>query len=342
MSETTEAPLPFDAARLTGYLAQRLNVPGAPMQIRAIGQGQSNPTYEVRHSGGAVILRKKPAGPTLPRAHAVDREFRVLRALYGTEVPVPRVLFLEPKPDLIGTPFYVMERLEGRVFATSALPGMTPAARRAAYVSAAETLARLHQVDPAAVGLGDFGRAEGYFARQVARWSAQCAASPAAPAGLAEVGAWLAAHLPQDAAPAAISHGDYRIGNLMLGPADPQVLGVLDWELATLGDPMADLGYFAMFWRTRPADYDGVAGLDLGALGIPTRAEIVEAYGAAGGRAERLAPFHEVFACFRFAAILTGIADRAAAGTAAGEDAAAVGAKAAAFARYAQAAIEEA
>lgn len=313
----------FEPARLAEYLAARLPFASGPMAVTRIGGGQSNPTYALAFPEGRAILRKKPAGPTLPMAHAVDREFRVLDALKDTAVPVPRPLLFEPDAEVIGTPFYVMEQLDGRVFHDCALPGVSPADRRAMYLSMAQTLAALHAVDPAAVGLGDLGRPGDYFARQLARWSRQWEESPTD--GIPELDAvvdWLAGRLPSDDAPPAIAHGDFRLGNLMFHPTEPRVIGVLDWELATLGHPLADLGFCCMTWHTAPEEYSGVLGLDIAALGIPTRDEFVARYEGLPVPSGRLKPFHVVFALFRFAVIFVGIADRARAGTAADANAA--------------------
>ena len=228
-----------------------------------------------------------------------------------------------------------MERLAGRVFAAHALPGLDPAERTAMYRSMAETLASLHRVDPAAVGLADYGRPGNYFARQVARWSKQWEASRTrANPALDRLIAWLPAHLPEGEE-VAICHGDFRIGNLMFEPVEPRVVGVLDWELSTLGHPLADLGFNAMAWHTRPDEYGGIRGLDLDPLGIPSPEDYVAHYLRAAGRDDGIAPFHVAFALFRFAVIFEGIAARAAAGNAASDDAAETGKLASAFARRA-------
>lgn len=332
----------IDAGALADWLGARLPGDGLPGLTR-IGGGQSNPTWFVDWGAARLVLRKKPEGPILPGAHAIEREFRVLRALEGTEVPVPRALWLEEDAGILGTPFYVMERLEGRVFDDTALPGVTPAARQAMYLDMARVLARLHSVRPDDVGLGDYGKPGNYFARQIARWSAQYAASPGPRiAALDRLVDWLPANLPDDDGAAGIAHGDFRVGNLMWHPTEPRVIGVLDWELSTLGHPLADLGFCVIPWHSGPEEYRGFMGTDWRALGIPERDRFVAEYRAQGGHDAALLPFHVAFALFRFAVIFVGIADRARTGTAAGRDAEALGPLAERFARRALAVIGEA
>jgi aminoglycoside phosphotransferase (APT) family kinase protein len=314
----------FNADALRDFLVRELDLSGA-MSLERIEGGQSNPTYFLTFPSRRLVLRKKPAGPILPSAHAIDREFRVLSALNGSQVPVPQALLYYGESDIIGTPFYIMERLEGRVFHDCALPGLESAERRAIYLSMAETLAALHAVDPAQVGLGDFGRPGNYFQRQIARWSRQWAESPTE--DIPELDAlvtWLSAHLPPDDGRVAIAHGDFRLGNLVIHPIKPRVVGVLDWELSTLGHPLADLGFCCMPWHTAPDEYSGILGLDLQALGVPREEEFVNHYFAHGTPDSSFGPFHRAFALFRFAVIFVGIADRDRAGTAAGHNAATV------------------
>ena len=325
----------FDASRLDAFLREALPELTGPMRLARIGGGQSNPTFVVDYGDRALVLRKQPPGELLPSAHAVDREYRVLRALAATDVPVPPVRLFHAERDVVGTPFYVMDKVEGRVFATHALPGVAPDERRAMYASMARTLAALHRVDPVAVGLADYGRPGNYFARQIARWSKQWAASRTRdnPA-LDRLIAWLPAHVPKGDE-TGICHGDYRIGNLMFHPTEPRVVAVLDWELSTLGHPLADLGFNAMAWETRPDEYGGLRGLDLAGLGIPSLDDYVAIYLAASGRRDGIAPFHVAFALFRFAVIFEGISARAVAGNAASDDAADAGKLGPAFARRA-------
>jgi aminoglycoside phosphotransferase (APT) family kinase protein len=325
----------IDADRLRSFLVQRLGVSG-PMALDRIAGGQSNPTFFVTFSDRRLVLRKKPEGQILPSAHAIDREYRVLTALAETEVPVPRALLYHAQTDVLGTPFYVMERLEGRVFHDCALPGLAPSERRAIYLSMAETLAALHRVYPASVGLGDYGRPGNYFERQIARWSRQWASSPSRDIPeLDALVAWLPDHLPPDDGRVAIAHGDFRLGNLIIHPSEPRVVGVLDWELSTLGHPLADLGFCCMPWHTGPDEYAGILGLDRAELGIPEQAEFVARYFAGGATDGSFGTFHLAFALFRFAVIFVGIADRAQAGSAAGANAAEVSHLARPFARRA-------
>jgi len=338
VSEATRAAAAaggFDAARLDAFLRGALPGLAGEMRLARIGGGQSNPTFFVDYAGRSLVLRKQPPGELLPSAHAIDREYRVMRALASTAVPVPRVVLFHAERDVVGTPFYLMDKLEGRVFAPHSLPGLAPAERTAMYRSMAETLAALHRVDPAAVGLADYGKPGNYFARQVSRWSKQWEASRTrANPALDRLIAWLPSHIPEGDE-TAICHGDYRIGNLMFDPVTPRVVGVLDWELSTLGHPLADLGFNAMAWHTRPDEYGGLRGLDLAALGIPALEDYVAHYLRAAGRTDGIAPFHVAFALFRFAVIFEGIAARAAAGNAASDDAAETGKLASAFANRA-------
>lgn len=324
-----------DEAVLTRWLAGTLGGSG-PLRLEPVVGGQSNPTWLLDWGDRRLVLRKKPSGPILPGAHAVEREFRVLAALSGTDVPVPRPLALEADPAVLGTPFYVMERLDGRVFADTALPGLDPRERRACYLSAFETLSALHRVRPEAVGLSDFGRPGNYFARQIARWSGQYEASPGPRiAELDRLVAWLPRHVPPDDGRVAIAHGDYRIGNLMFHPTEPHVIGILDWELATLGHPLADLGFCMMPWHSAPDEYGGLLGTDWRGLGIPEPAACAAHYQRHALPGPALQPFHVAFALFRFAVIFVGIADRSRAGSAVNPEAARLAPLAARFARRA-------
>jgi aminoglycoside phosphotransferase (APT) family kinase protein len=315
----------------------RATIPGlaGEMVIEPIAGGQSNPTYFVSYANRRLVLRKQPAGPVLPSAHAVDREARVLQALAGSAVPVPRVLAFHGGREVVGTPFYVMERLEGRVFADCTLPGVSPADRRAMVFAMADTLAALHRVDWRAAGLAGFGREGGFYARQVARWSQQWQLSKTRELPEIErVAAWLQAHLPDDDT-TTIAHGDFRLGNLMWHATEPRVVGVLDWELATLGHPLADAAYSALSWRLAPDEYMGLRGCDLTALGMPTEAEYLERYHAQAPQFGRVTNFHFAFAFFRIAVIFEGIAARAKSGAAAAANAAEVGELSVVFAQRA-------
>ena len=326
----------IDRDSLERYLRTHFPESRASLALERIGGGQSNPTWFVDWGSRRLVLRKKPAGEILKGAHAVEREFRVMQALGDTAVPVPEVLRLEEDEAILGTPFYLMERLEGRVFADCSLPGIPQGERRAMYLSMAETLARLHAVRPDEVGLGDFGRPGNYFERQIGRWSKQYGASTGPRiAALDRLTEWLPANLPPDDGDVAIAHGDFRLGNMMFHEHEPRVTAVLDWELSTLGHPLADLGFCVMTWRSRPDEYGGIRGLDREALGIPSEADFIARYYEAARPTAPLLPFHTAFAFFRFAVIFVGIADRARAGNAAsGEEAATLGPLAERFAEH--------
>jgi aminoglycoside phosphotransferase (APT) family kinase protein len=324
----------FDPTVLERFLASR--VPGlrGPMRLRRIGGGQSNPTFFVSFDNRELVLRKQPPGALLPGAHKVDRESRVMQALAGTALPVPRIVLFHAERDVVGTPFYLMERVPGRVLSRCDLPGMAPVERRAIYLAMAETMATLHKVDWAGAGLSDFGRHGGYFSRQVALWTSQWQKSRVRDnADVEALREWLPAHLPADESETTIAHGDFRLGNLMFHPTEPRVVAVLDWELSTLGHPLADVAFNCIAWRTMPAEYGGIRGLDLGALGIPTEDDYLRHYYRASGRRDGVTAFHFAFALFRLAVIFEGIAVRAAAGNAASADAGEVGALTGAFAR---------
>jgi aminoglycoside phosphotransferase (APT) family kinase protein len=320
------AELDFDPARLAPYLQARLPQLEGPMAVARIAGGQSNPTYRLRFASGEVVLRKQPAGELLPSAHAVDREHRVMAALAATDVPVPRMLLLCEDKGVIGTLFYVMEALDGRVVHDSSIPGVTPAERSAMFDSMNEVLARLHRVDWQAVGLEGFGRPGDYFARQVSRWTRQWHASKTRE--IPEIDAlvaWLPENLPEGEDETTIVHGDFRLGNLMFHPSEPRVVAILDWELSTLGHPLADLAHNCLLWHATRAMFYGVEDLDQAALGIPSEAAYVQRYCERTGREDGLGTFHLAFAMFRFAVIFEGIAQRARIGTAAAADAEQVG-----------------
>ena len=324
----------FDPNLLQGFLDQTFGA--APVALERISGGQSNPTYFVTHGAARMVLRKKPAGLILPGAHAIDREFRVLTALHPTGVPVPRPVLYHDDPTLLGTPFYLMERVEGRVFTDSTLPELAPQDRRAVWMGLADALAALHNVDPAAVGLADYGRPGNYFDRQITRWTKQWKGSSSAPIpDLDAVADWLPAHVPPDDGAISLAHGDFRLGNMLYHPTEPRVVAILDWELSTLGHPLADLGFCVMPWHSAADEYGGLLGLDLAALGLPTETEVVARYTRQRPVGSPLLPFHKVFALFRFAVIFVGISDRVRNGTAAAADADSYAPLAAKFARRA-------
>jgi aminoglycoside phosphotransferase (APT) family kinase protein len=334
----TELPDPAlpDAARLAPWLAA--HVPGfaGPVTIAPVGGGQSNPTFRLATPARDYVLRRKPPGALLPSAHAVEREFRVMRALAGSSVPVPRCHALCEDAGVIGSVFFVMDFVAGRNFQQPADPRLSPAERAAIFEAMNATLAALHAIDPQAVGLGDFGRPGHYIARQVARWSKQYRASETGTIPeMDRLIEWLPANLPPEGA-TAIVHGDFRLDNLILDARAPRIVAVLDWELSTLGDPIADLAYHCMVWRFTPDLFRGVAGLDLAALGIPREADHVAAYAARRGLAGVAHwPFYMAYNMFRFAAILQGVWHRALQGNAVGPDARAMGEKVAPIARLA-------
>ncbi|KAF0677196.1 phosphotransferase family protein [Profundibacterium mesophilum] len=326
----------LDETALRAWLERHFPQGGPDMAATPIDGGQSNPTYFLDWGEMRMVLRRKPLGPILPGAHAVEREYRVMDALAGTALPVPRMLRLEEEPSVLGAPFYVMERLEGRVFSDCALPGLDPDERRGMYLSMARTLAALHALRPDEIGLGDYGRPGNYFERQIGRWSKQYRQSEGPRiAALDTLAEWLPANMPPDDGASAIAHGDFRLGNMMFHPTEPRVIAVLDWELSTLGHPLADLGFCVMPWQTLPEEYGGILGLDREALGIPSKEEFVAEYYAHARPTPPLGAFHEAFALFRFAVIFVGIADRARAGNAASSEAEELGPLAERFARRA-------
>ncbi|MCU4654823.1 phosphotransferase family protein [Roseibacterium sp. SDUM158016] len=323
MTAQVEGRLDFDADALGTFLRARLGPDGGRYALTRIGGGQSNPTYFLDWGDRRLVLRKQPSGEILRGAHAVDREYRVMVALHPTGVPVPRPVLFHDDPDILGTPFYLMERVEGRIFNDTALADLPLAERRGIWMAVADTLASLHRIRPDAVGLGDYGRPGSYFERQIARWDRQYRASPSGPVPEIEaLHAWLVAQMPEDDGLVALCHGDFRLGNVMFHPTEPRVVAILDWELSTLGHPLADLGFCVMPWHTAPDEYGGLLGHDLGAAGLPTKAEVVARYRAGVPFDATLRPFHEAFALYRFAVIFVGISDRARAGTASDPDAA--------------------
>ena len=307
----------FDSDRLEAFLTDALGPHGGDFGIGRIGGGQSNPTYRLTWAGRVMALRKQPAGPILKGAHAIDREYRVLDALGLTDVPVPRTVLFHEDPALLGTPFYLMDWIEGRVFTDASLSTLPKDERRAIWMTVADAMARMHAVRPEAVGLGDFGRPGNYFARQISRWHRQyeTSLSPASPE-IEALHDWLVGNQPEDDSAVSICHGDFRLGNLLFAPDRPEVVAILDWELSTLGHPLADLGFCCMPWHTAPDEYEGLLGIDLMAEGLPDEADLVARYAALRPGENVLLPFHKAFALYRFAVIFVGIADRATAGNA--------------------------
>lgn len=310
----------LDADALGRWLLGRIDGLTLPVRAERFSGGQSNPTFLVTDAAARrYVLRKKPAGELLPSAHAVDREYRVMKALEATEVPVAKMLCFCDDAAVIGTPFYLMSFVEGRIFWDPALPELDPAARRALYADMNRVVAALHRIDPVAVGLGDYGRSGGFFERQLKRWTTQYRASETEPiAAMDRLIEWLPAHVPATDE-TRIFHGDLRIDNMIFHPTEPRVLAVLDWELSTLGHPLADFAYHALPWRLTADQFRGMAGKDFAALGIPSEEAYMRSYGAATGRDVDPADyaFCMAYGMFRLAAILQGILKRAIEGTAA-------------------------
>ena len=306
----------FDVAALERYMRTHVDGFTGPLAVSQFRGGQSNPTYYLQAGGREYVLRRKPPGKLLPSAHAVDREYRVITALGTTGFPVPKTYALCEDDSVIGTVFYLMDCVHGRVITDPAIPGLTPRERTAIYDSMNATLARLHTVDWQPLGLAEFGRPGNYFARQIHRWTQQYRASETEKIEAMErLIAWMPEHIPAGDE-VALVHGDFRLGNVIIHPTEPRVAAVLDWELSTLGHALGDLGYNCLPWRfTR--EWEGLADKNLAELGIPTEREYVAAYCRRTGRAG--IPDWEfclAFAMFRLSAIAQGIMGRVVAGTA--------------------------
>jgi aminoglycoside phosphotransferase (APT) family kinase protein len=307
----------LNEAALERWLTAHVEGYAGPLSVRQFKGGQSNPTYELVTPDHAYVLRRKPPGVLLPSAHAVDREFTVISALYKQGYPVARPYALCTDDTVLGSMFYVMDKVEGRVLWDLKLPGLSPTERRAIYDSQVDTLAALHAFDPAAIGLSDYGRPGNYFERQVGRWTKQYRASEIEPIpAMDRLIEFLPATLPPDG-PTRIVHGDFRLDNLILAPDGPQVRAVLDWELSTLGDPMADFSYLLIGWVIPATARNGLAGADIEALGIPSVAQTVERYARLTGTTPANLDWLFAYNLFRLAAICQGIAGRVRDGTAA-------------------------
>lgn len=315
----------FDTKRLAQLVGDRLGQ--KLVDIRQMRGGQSNPTFLIVTDTSEYVLRKQPSGELLPSAHAIDREYRVLEALSKTNVPVPKPSLYCAEREVIGTPFYLMERLRGRIFWSPKLLELPRQARAAVYEGMNDALARLHKVDWRAIGLGDFGRPGNYFARQIARWSKQWSILPTRdnPA-IDRLVEWLPLNVPQSDV-TTICHGDFRLDNMMFHPEEPRVIGILDWELSTLGHPLADLAYNCLPYVVPPSLPNGMFGIDLEELGIPGPERYLSAYAERTGLREAVTHFHLAFSLFRLAVILEGVLARAKAGNASSADAAGVGAR---------------
>ncbi|HXS53746.1 MAG TPA: phosphotransferase [Usitatibacter sp.] len=321
----------FDVAALERYM--REHVPGfsGALQVAQFRGGQSNPTFLLTAGSQRYVMRRKPPGKLLPSAHAVDREYRVTTALAKTGFPVARTYALCTDESVIGTTFYIMEHVEGRVLWDPTLPGMEPAGRAAIYDEVNRVIARLHRVDFASLGLADYGKPGNYFQRQIDRWSRQYKASETERIeAMDRLIEWLPGNIPAGDA-TSIVHGDYRIDNMIFHPTEPRVLAVLDWELSTLGHPMADFSYHMMAWRLSSTEFRGLSGRDLAALGIPSEEDYLAKYlqRTAGSRpSEKDWSFCMAYNMFRAAAIFQGVMARAVAGNAASAQAVETGKRA--------------
>jgi aminoglycoside phosphotransferase (APT) family kinase protein len=319
----------FDRERLALFLRERIGAFSDAVGVEQFAGGQSNPTYLVSVGSDRYVLRRKPPGTLLPSAHAVDREYRVMHALAASGVPVPKVFALCDDPAVIGTEFFLMEYVPGRVFWDATLPGVAPRERAALYDELNRVIAALHGVDHAAVGLVDYGRPGDYLRRQIARWTRQYRAAATEPIDAMErLIEWLPENVPASDE-TTIVHGDFRIDNVIFHPSEPRILAVLDWELSTLGHPLADFAYHAMAWRVTADEFRGIKGVDLAGLGIPDEAAYVAAYCARTGR-EAIDDwdYYLAFNMFRMAAILQGILARAIQGNATSSEAVATGRRA--------------
>ena len=324
----------FDKGALATWLGSNLPGFAGPLSVESFKGGQSNPTYKLSTPTQSYVMRAKP-GPVaklLPSAHAIEREFAVMRGLHGSDVPVPQMLCLCEDESVIGRAFYIMEFMDGRILWDQTLPGIGNAERGEIYMEMNRVIAALHRVDFAALGLETYGKPGNYFERQIARWSKQYIASADGSGSMSqpieEMGKlmqWLPQNIPamaRDGQMVSIVHGDYRMDNLMFHPTEPKIIAVLDWELSTLGHPLADFSYHCMAWHIPPGAFRGIGGLDVRSMGIPTEDEYIRLYCERTGLAkpEQLKAdwdFYMAYNLFRIAAILQGIAKRVESGTAA-------------------------
>lgn len=333
----------FEVEPLAGYLAANLPGFAGPLEVKQFQGGQSNPTYLLITPTARYVMRSKP-GPVaklLPSAHAIEREFRVMRALRAQGIPVPQVHVLCEDESVIGRAFFVMEHVDGRIFWEQSLPNSNPAERAAIYDEMNRVIAQLHTVDVERAGLADYGKAGNYFARQIARWSKQYQASETEKIEpMNRLIEWLPQHVPPGDE-TAIVHGDYRMDNLIFHRSEPRIVAILDWELSTLGHPLADFSYHCMSWHIPPGAFRGIAGLDHAALGIPSEAEYIRRYCDRTGRTRiEHWNFYLAYNLFRIAAILQGVYKRYTEGLASSDNAKHAGANAKALAelgwKYAQ------
>jgi aminoglycoside phosphotransferase (APT) family kinase protein len=312
----------FDQDALADYLQNHVEDFAGPMTVQQFEGGQSNPTFQLITPTRTYVLRKQPPGELLPSAHQVDREYRVMDALWKTDVPVPKMYCLCEDPTIIGTKFYVMEMIEGRLFTETRLPSLNKQERKAIYLDLARIMALLHKVDVAAVGLSEFGRPGNYYERQIGRWSKQYEASKTEQIdAMDELMAWLPLNIPSETS-TVIAHGDYRLGNVLIHPTEAKIVAVLDWELCTLGDGLADLGYICQEYHGESYEDEGLAGVDFAATGIPTEQEFVAEYCAHADR-DKIENWHFylIYNMFRSAGIIQGVYKRGLDGNASSEKA---------------------
>jgi aminoglycoside phosphotransferase (APT) family kinase protein len=314
MSEVQLTPVreahQFDEQALVRYLAGHIEGFAGPISVRQFEGGQSNPTFQLEAASGLYVLRKQPPGELLPSAHQVDREYRVMDALFETAVPVPKMYCLCEDTAVIGTKFYVMEMIEGRLFTQTLIPAVSSDERGAIYSDLARVLATLHNVDPQAVGLGEFGRPGNYYDRQINRWTKQYVAAQTEDIeAMNELMAWLPKNVPQQDK-TVIVHGDYRLGNMLIHPTEPRIVAVLDWELSTLGDGLADLGYLCQDYHGDSYNDEGLSGADLPSLGIPSEEQLLAEYCHQAGREIDNWLFYVIYNMFRSAGIIQGVYKR--------------------------------